>query len=253
MNVSDPRSEQRAPSQRPQLHGAHLRALEAVFRHPAAQNLEWNDVLGLIARIGVVNEKGGNKFAFDVGGQHLLMHKPHSKDLTSSDVADLRHFLQHAGWSPQGLSQSTGSPEPAAPTLMVVVDHHGAKIYRIDSANGAGAKREIRPYDPYHFLHHLTHKDESRQQGQRAPEEAAFYQQIGDALAAGGAIVVIGHGTGHSNAAGHLIEYLRNHRRETYERIVREIGTDLSAATTPQLLELAEQALDRTPGDLEQT
>jgi hypothetical protein len=247
MNTSNPESGQAAPSQRPELHGAHLRALEAVFRHPVAQNLEWMDVLGLIARIGVVNEKDGNKFAFDVGGQHLLMHKPHTKDLTSSDVADLRHFLQHAGWSPQGSSQSSGSPEPPAPTLMVVVDHHGAKIYRIDSANGAGAKREIRPYDPYHFLHHLTHKEESRQQGQRAPEEPAFYQQIGDALATGGGIVVIGHGTGKSNAAEHLIEYLRSHRHETYERIVGEIGTDLSATTTPQLLALAEQALDRAP------
>ncbi|HWZ62740.1 MAG TPA: hypothetical protein VNX02_06960 [Steroidobacteraceae bacterium] len=248
MNSSDPQSQQGAPSQqRPEMHGAHLRALEAVFRHPPAQNLEWMDVLGLIARIGVVNEKGDNKFAFDVGGQHLLMHKPHTKDLTSSDVADLRHFLQRAGWSPQGRSRSAASPEPAAPTLLVVVDHHGAKIYRIDTARGAGAAREIRPYDPHHFLHHLTHKEESRQQGQRAPEEAAFYQQIGDALAAGGRIVVIGHGTGKSNAAQYLIEYLRNHRRETYERIVREISTDLSAATTPQLLALAEQALDRAP------
>jgi hypothetical protein len=248
MTATDSQSQQAAPSQqRTELHGAHLRALEAVFRHPAAQNLEWMDVLGLIARIGVVNEKGDNKFAFDVGGQHLQMHKPHSKDLTSSEVADLRHFLQRAGWSPQGPSQSAAGPEPAAPTLMVVIDHHGAKIYRIDPARGVDAKREIRPYDPHYFLHHLTHKEESRQQGQRAPEDAAFYQQIGDALAAGGGIVVVGHGTGKSNAAEHLIEYLRTHRRDTYERIVREIGTDLSATTTPQLLALAEQALDRAP------
>jgi MoxR-like ATPase len=128
---------------------------------------------------------------------------------------------------------------------MVVVDHHGAKIYRIDPASGDASKREITPYDPHHFLHHLTHKDQLREQGQRAPEDPSLYERIGDALAAGGRIVVVGHGTGKSNAAQHLTEYLRTHHRETYQRIVREITADLSATTAPQLLALAEQALGR--------
>lgn len=229
------------------IHGAHLRTLEALFRHPVAHNLEWMDVLALIEKIGAVHQKGGDKFTFDVGGEHLLMHKPHTKDLTSSEVVDLRHFLQRAGWSPAGPSEAVASPEPAAPTLMVVVDHHGAKIYRIDTAFGDAAKREISPYDPHHFLHHLTHKDQSREQGQRAPEDAGFYERIAAALATGGGIVVVGHGTGKSNAAQHLTEYLRNHHRETYQRIVRELAADLSATTPPQLLALAEQALGRAP------
>lgn len=232
---------------RSSIHGAHLRTLEALFRHPVAHNLEWMDVLALIEKIGAVHQKGGDKFTFDVGGEHLLMHKPHTKDLTSSEVVDLRHFLQRAGWSPEGPSQAVANPAPAAPTLMVVVDHHGAKIYRIDMASGDAAKREITPYDPHHFLHHLTHKEQSREQGQRAPEDAGFYERIAAALATGGGIVVVGHGTGKSNAAEHLTEYLRNHHRETYQRIVRELAADLSATTTPQLLALAEQALGRAP------
>lgn len=229
--------------ERTAIHGAHLRTLEALFRHPTAHNLEWMDVVALIEKIGAVHQQANDKFAFDVGGEHYLMHKPHTKDLTSSEVVDLRHFLQRAGWSPEAPSQAAARPEPAPPSLMVVVDHHGAKIYRIDTASGDASKREIKPYDPHHFLHQLTHKEQSREQGQRAPEDPAFYKRIGDALAAGGRIVVVGHGTGKSNAAQHLTEYLRTHHRETYQRIVREIGADLSAVTTPQLLELAEQAL----------
>jgi hypothetical protein len=225
------------------IHGAPLRTLEALFRHPAAHNLEWMDVVALIEKIGTVHQKANDKFAFDVGGEHYLMHKPHTKDLTGSEVVDLRHFLQRAGWSPAEPSQAAARPDPAPPTLMVVVDHHGAKIYRIVTASGDASKREITPYDPHHFLHHLTHKDQSREQGQRAPEEPSFYKRIGDALAAGGRIVVVGHGTGKSNAGQHLTEYLRTHHRETYQRIVREIEADLSAVTTPQLLALAEQAL----------
>jgi hypothetical protein len=200
-------------------------------------------VVGLIEKIGVVQRKGDNKFAFDIAGEHYAMHKPHTKDLTSSEVADLRHFLQRAGWSPAGQSSAAAPPAPAALSLLVAVDHHGASIYRIDATPADAAKLEIRPYDPHHFLHHLTHKDQSREQGQRAPEEPAFYQQIAQALAAAARIVVVGHGTGKSNAARHLVEYLRTHRHETYLRVVREIEADLSAATPPQLLQLAEQAL----------
>jgi hypothetical protein len=126
---------------------------------------------------------------------------------------------------------------------MVVVDHHGARIYRIAAASGDASKREITPYDPHHFLHHLTHKEQLRQQGQRAPEDPSFYKRIGDALAAGGRIVVVGHGTGKSNAAQYLTEYLRTHHRETYQRIVREVEADLPAVTAPELLALAEKAL----------
>jgi hypothetical protein len=246
MKTDESERGQRAASQgRTAIHGAHLRTLEAVFRHPPAHNLEWMDVVALFEKIGAVQEKGNNKFSFEVGGEHYLMHKPHTKDLTSSEVVDLRHFLQRVGWSPEAPSQASARPEPAPPTLMVVVDHHGARIYRIDTAPGDASKRELTPYDPHHFLHHLTHKEQSREQGQRAPEDAGFYQRIGDALAAGGRIVVVGHGTGKSNAAQHLTEYLRTHHRETYQRIVREIEADLSAITTPQLLALAEQALGR--------
>ena len=227
------------------LHGAHRRTLEALFRHPAAHNLEWMDVVALIEKIGAVHQKADNKFAFDVGREHHLMHKPHAKDLTSSEVVDLRHFLQRAGWSPESPSEPAARPDPAALSLMVVVDHHGARIYRIDVASADASKHEIKPYDPHHFLHHLTHKGESRVQGQRAPEDTDFYKSIADALAAGGRIVVVGHGTGKSNAAEHLTEYLRTHHPETYQRVVREIDADLSAATTAQLLELAEQALGR--------
>ena len=122
---------------------------------------------------------------------------------------------------------------------MVVIDHHGAKIYRIDEASGDASNQEIRPYDPHHFLHHSTHKGQSREEGQRAPEDAGFYKQIAEALSAGGRILIVGHGTGKSNAAQHLIQYLRTHHSETYQRVVGEIAADLSAITAPQLLKLA--------------
>jgi hypothetical protein len=221
--------------------GAHRRTLDAIFRHPSAHNLEWSDVVALIDTIGAVDPKGGQEFAFEVAGQRHIMRKPHTKDLTGPDVIELRRFLQHAGWSAD--QPAPVAVAPAAPSLLAVVDHHEARIYHIDVASDDPALHVIKPYDPHHFLHHLAHKDQVREKGQRAPEEASYYEQIAQALATGGRIVLVGHGTGRSNAAHHLTEYLRQRHRETYLRIAHEFVADLSSITTPQLLELAQEGL----------
>jgi hypothetical protein len=94
-------SGQSARSQRcTAIHGAHLRTLEALFRHPPAHNLEWMDVMALIAKIGALRQKTNGELSFEVSGEHYLMRRPHTKHLTSSEVADLRRFLLRAGWSP---------------------------------------------------------------------------------------------------------------------------------------------------------
>jgi len=223
--------------------GSHRHTLEAIFHHPSAHNLEWRQVVGLIAEIGDAHERGNGEFVFEVAGTRHIMRKPHSKDLTSSEVVELRHFLAQAGFSEEHPSQPAEHPEPVAPSLLIVVDHHGTKIFRVDVTSDDAAEHIIRPYDPHHFLHHLVHKDQSRERGQRAPEEPAYYEKIADDVALGGKIIVVGHGKGKSNAAHHLTEYLLTHHRETYRRIVREITTDLSSITAPQLLDLGRQAL----------
>ncbi len=90
-----------ASQERGAIHGTHLRTFEALFRHPPTHNLEWMDVVALIGRIGAASKKANGEFSFEVGRLHHLMHKPHTKDLTSSEVVELRHFLQRAGWSPE--------------------------------------------------------------------------------------------------------------------------------------------------------
>jgi hypothetical protein len=227
----------------PALTGSHRRTLEAIFRHPLAHNVEWRDVVGLIGEIGEAEEKHNGEFVFEVAGKRLELRKSHHKDLTGDQVIELRHFLGQAGVSPEGSSQPAAHARPAEPSLLIVVDHHGTKIFHLDVTSADASEHVIRPYDPHHFLHHLAHKSQSREPGQRAPEEPAYYEKIADAVALGGKIVVVGHGTGKSNAAHHLTQYLRAHHRETYNRVVREITADLSSITTPQLLDLAQQAL----------
>lgn len=216
--------------------------LAALFDHPTAHNLTWAAIVRLFGHLGDVEEKSNDEFAFQVGGDHLTMRKPHTKDLTAPDVLDFRHFAVRLGWSPDRKSKPAAADTSVVPSFLVVMDHHEARIYLIEAGTDPD-KSVIRPYDPHHFLHHLSHKDQSRERGQWAHEDATFYERIAQTIARGGRIVLVGHGNGKSNAAHHLAEYLDKHHHQAYSRVTREVVADLSHITEPQLLEIGRRAL----------
>jgi hypothetical protein len=218
------------------------RTLQTLFHHPVAHNLAWSDVVALFERHGSVEQRANSEVVFRIGDATHPMRKPHDKQLTAPEVVALRHFAAQAGWSAD-MAAATPAGAAAAPALLIVMDHHEAKIYQVDDMQTPSGVRAIKPHDPHHFLHHLTHKEQSRERGQRAPEEAAYYTEIAEALASGGRIVLAGHGTGKSNAVHHLADFLRAHHVETSQRVACELDVDLSSVTLPQMLEMARQAL----------
>ena len=127
--------------------------------------------------------------------------------------------------------------DAAGESLLVVIDHHGAQIYHIDTAE----TETVKPRDPQGHRHSMTRKDQSRDQS--PSEDKAFYEQIAHILMDAAHVVVIGHGHGHSDAAGHLIAHLQSHHPKVYGRTVTETNADLSALTEPQLLALGRKAL----------
>jgi hypothetical protein len=230
--------------------------MEALYQHPLSHNLEWSRVVALFERLGTVDQKGSNEIAFGLGGEHHRVHKPHDKDLTTAEVMTFRHMLTRAGWAPQGPASKAGAGtvgKMAAATLepadfLVVVDHHEAQLYHLDVRSADLVDHVIRPFDPHHLLHHVSHNDQAREQRQRMPEDHAFYESIAQAVLPAGAIVIIGHGTGRSNAAHHLVEFLHRQHPDTARRVVCEVVADLSGLTAPQLLDLGRRALTaRTP------
>ena len=128
--------------------------------------------------------------------------------------------------------------DPNAPDMIVAIEHHEARIFHIDIHSHDVSEHTLKPHDPHHFRHHLTHRDQDAEQGQRASEDPAFYELISKELAGGNKIVIVGHGTGHSNAGHHLAEHLRAKHSETAQRM-QEVTADLSAVTDKQLLALA--------------
>jgi hypothetical protein len=232
---------ERASIPPPALSGSDRRTYEALFHHPSSHNLKWHDAVHLFETLGTVTEKTNHEYVILIGGASHLMRRPHSKDLTSEEIRDLRQFLGTT-IAPAALA---AVEFPSAPELdlLIVIDHHEARLFAADLPAQGAAELDIRPYDPHHFLHHLTHKDQPRERGQRAHEDATFYERIAQEAAHAQRIVIIGRGTGHSDAAHHLVAYLAEHHAETAQKLVATLVADLSHITDPELLAMAREAL----------
>jgi len=167
--------------------------------------------------------------------------------MVEDGVASLRSvcatFRPESAGIPKAPSEATAHPEAAPPILVLVMDHHGARIYRMDPASGDDSRHEIHPYDSHRLLHHRAHREKSDENSKHETEQMAFYDRVADAVAAGGRIMVLVHGDEKGDDVRSLTDYLRKHHRETYQRVVGTLTTDLSNITQPQVLALAEQLL----------
>ena len=180
--------------ERPALSKSDRQTLDSLFAHPIAHNLEWRDIVGLFAKLGTVEHLPNNETSLRIGAEHQVLHRPHSKDLTTEEIMALRHFLTRIGLSRKNPSSSVSTAD-----FLVAIDHHEARIYRMDPHPADPAELTVKPYDPHGFLHHLTHKDQTRQHGERAAEDPGFYEGIGAALIQAvphGHNVIVGHGKG---------------------------------------------------------
>jgi hypothetical protein len=199
------------------------------------RNLSWNEIVELMGKLGEVQSREDNEFEFAVGSQRAFFKRPHSHNLQVDDVSRLRRFLHDAG---------IGSvPKESAPAgrIVVVIDHHMARIYH-DQGDGRPEREDaMKPYDPHGFHRHLIHRKETHYAGQRVPEQTSFYEQIAEDLKPANEIVLIGHGTGKSSALDFLVQYLKTHHSTLFSRMIATEVTDLSALTEPEIEGIAKQ------------
>ena len=214
--------------------------LEALFRHPAARNLRWADAAHLVERLGSATREHNGRIVLVVGAHKEIVPEPKGKDMTAEEVERLRKFLEAAGVTPQSHAPEATAAAAHSGDILVAIDHREARLFHIEG----GAEKTLRPYDPHHFLHHLTHKDdENAYRGQRAPEDPAFYQAIAAALGGASRVVVVGHGEGKSNAGLHLEETLRAKHPDLWKRVVSVTSADLSHTSERELALIAKKEL----------
>jgi hypothetical protein len=224
------------------LHHRDQAVLDQIYRHPVAHNLLWKDVLRLVGHLGKAEQKHDGKWVFEVDGQQRTFLTPHGDHMEAGEVAKLREFLNEAG----PLSYARDQPDLGAhrmiPVKMVLIDHHAASVYDLRDGDCTHVAT-VRPHDPHHFLHHLTHRDESRLQGQWAPEDPGFYDSLISALQGAEVAVLIGTATGSSAALEILGGWLRAEHGRAPPQIIEIAHTNTSAYTLPELAKLAHEVL----------
>jgi hypothetical protein len=125
--------------------------------------------------------------------------------------------------------------------MIVVIDHHAAHIYHDVDGSRPTEEQTARPYDPYGFHHHLIHRKEAHYRGDRVPEENSFYEEVARDISKAHEVVIIGHGTGTSNAATVLSNFLKSHHPDLFRKVVATENVDLSAITEPEIEALAKK------------
>ncbi|GJE40269.1 hypothetical protein [Methylobacterium persicinum] len=228
------------------IHGHDRAILGRIFHHPTSNNLEWREVVAFVERIGSTEEKRDDRWGFTLAGRTATFLRPRDKDMDPREVERLRRLMQDACLSPYSTEILEASPDQGDNDALIVVDHHEARIYRLDLETvGGETETTLRPYDPKGYIHHLSHKEDGNYRGQRAPEDLAYYDRIAAAVTNAPRIAIVGHGTGKASAMSVLSERLREHHHETQGRVVATATIDLSAATDGQLLALGREMLTR--------
>lgn len=217
------------------LHQKYAMLHESLLHGKLPRSLHWNDVVELIGHLGQIQAHGGDEFVFLVGTQREIFKRPSTPEVGVEEVSRLRQFLKAAG------AESPAKPLAAPGRMIVVIDHHAARIFRDLGQSRPQEAATITPYDPHHFHHHLIHRKEAHYEGDRVPEETSFYEEVAAALASASEIVLIGHGTGKSSALNVLQEYLRKHHSELSRRVKATEIVDLSALTEPAIEAIAKR------------
>ena len=219
----------------------HEELLESLVAGKLPRNLSWSSVIDLIGQIGEVQPHGNDEFIFTVGSQRSFFKRPSGHNLAVEEISRLRRFLKEAG--------VRGKPAKAYQIgrMVVVIDHHVARIFHDLGGSRPQGEATVKPYDPFGFQHHLIHRKEAHYKGDHVPEEDSYYEEIAVDLVQAKAIILIGHGTGKGSAVRFLTEYLKAHRPEEFQRIVATETADLSALTEPQIEEIVKRHIGGRP------
>jgi hypothetical protein len=126
----------------------------------------------------------------------------------------------------------------AALHLLVVIDHHEAKVYRTEVPGAVPVS--IAPYDPQGYGKHL-HSAHEWTDGKRQPERKSFYEAIAKTLRGAEQVLLFGSGTGRSSAMEMLVADLKAHHPDLAGKIIGSVVVDAHHTTEGQLLARARE------------
>lgn len=70
--------------------------LAQLFSHPTSANLQWVDLVSLLAAVGEVEEKSDSRLRITVGAETEVFER-RMKDVSVEQIQDLRRMMRHHG------------------------------------------------------------------------------------------------------------------------------------------------------------
>jgi hypothetical protein len=200
-----------------ELMGTHLRTYQAIFRHPTAHNLKWDEVQALFRNLGQVSaEKNGN-LTFYRNGKELLVPAPTTKEVEETEqVIRLRDFLRRS-------DKSYGQVATAPGDWLVVVNHREIRIYR--SLFPGSAPDTILPHPKDQHFRQAAHAAEFTR-GKEIPDPNTFFAPVAEALKEADRILLFGSGTGHASEMEQLNGWLKIHHSNLAAKVVGTVVID---------------------------
>lgn len=81
----------------PHLDSHHRATCEKIHRHPTSHNIQWHDVLSLLASLGECRETKHGSFECKIGEELHVFPGPLQKELTDQQIGDMRKLLKSVG------------------------------------------------------------------------------------------------------------------------------------------------------------
>jgi len=214
------------------LSGADQRTYHSIFSHPMSHNIEWSEVHSMFKSLGEVVEEHNGNTKITRNGHTLVMHQASPNTIIEPSVLmKVRHFLRSS-------REEEGTSAPAGDHLLLVIDHHEARIFKSELPGSVPEK--IVPYDPHGYGQHL-HNVHDPADGQQHPIPKSFFEAIGKSLAGASQILIFGNGSGGGTAMSELMDYLHSSEKLLFEHVIGTVSVDEHHMTEDQLLAKARE------------
>ena len=130
--------------------------------------------------------------------------------------------------------------------VVAVIAFRETSIYPTDAAPGERPERVVAsdPLGRFHKVHHQAGNPD----GTYEDDSPEYWQELTEALAPAGAILLLGHGKGKANASHHWVAYVEKHNREVAAKVVADVRVDIDHLDDAQVLRLAQHYFDGPAG-----
>jgi hypothetical protein len=212
----------------------HLHTLSELSAHPIARNIEWSELIPALSSIGLLQTEKNGKYHFERNGHTISFEPSHHKVLGTEEVLNLRHFLVISA-EPVDSNASEGHG------VIVAIDYHRAFICHdpgletesqqyVHADLQKGRKLHTRPTSlPFNDSHPTV--------------DRLYYGAVIKEIMNSNRIVILGHGTGSSNASAPLLNLMNQKYPELMYRVVAVMRCDLEAMTEDELIKAGTRLL----------